>query len=141
MIVVDAMVLNYALIDHPDFSEEVERLREINAAWAAPPLWRSELRSTLLQYVRSEDPDIVRSDLTLDDAVAVMHSAESVPGARTMDVDSEAVLALADASGCSAHDGEYVALAEDLGVPLVTYDRRLQAAFPNRAVAPTESDA
>jgi predicted nucleic acid-binding protein len=138
MIVVDAMVIAYGLLPHPQFVAEVERVRDRDAAWAAPPLWRSELRSTLLQYVCSEDPDIVRSDLTLDDAVAVMHSAESVLGARTMDVDSEAVLALADASGCSAYDGEYVALAEDLDVPLVTYDRRLQAAFPDRAVAPTK---
>ena len=139
MIVVDAMVLNYALIDHPDFSEEVERLREINASWCAPPLWRSEQRNVLMKYVRADSPSIPRTDIDLGAAQAYMRKAES--WMQTMDVDSEAVLALADASGCSAHDGEYVALAEDLGVPLVTYDRRLQAAFPNRAVAPTESDA
>lgn len=136
MIVVDAMVLNYALIDHPDFSEEVERLRKINASWCAPPLWRSELRNVLMKYVRADSPSIPRTDIDLDAAQAYMRTAES--WMQTMNVDSEAVLALADASGCSAYDGEHVALAEDFGVPLVTYDRRLQAAFPDRAVAPTE---
>jgi len=136
MIVVDAMVLNYALIDHPDFSEEVERLREIDASWCGPPLWRSEQRNVLMKYVRADSPSIPRTDIDLDAAQAYMRTAEL--WMQTMDVDSEAVLALADASGCSAYDGEYVALAEDLDVPLVTYDRRLQNAFPDRAVAPTE---
>jgi predicted nucleic acid-binding protein len=136
MIVVDAMVLNYALIDHPDFSEKVERLRETDASWCGPPLWRSEQRNVLMKYVRADNPSIPRTDIDLEAAKAYMRTTEL--WMRTIDVDSESVLALADASGCSAYDGEYVALAEDLDVPLVTYDRRLQAAFPDRAFTPTE---
>ena len=136
MIVVDAMVLNYALIDHPDFSEEVERLRKINASWCGPPLWRSEQRNVLMKYVRADSPSIPRTDIDLEAAQAYMRTAEV--WMQTMGVGSESVLRLADASGCSVYDGEYVALAEDLGVPLVTYDRSVQAAFPDRAVAPTE---
>jgi predicted nucleic acid-binding protein len=39
-------------------------------------------------------------------------------------------------SPCSAHDCEYVALADTLGVPLLTYDRGVLDAFPDQATAP-----
>jgi predicted nucleic acid-binding protein len=46
------------------------------------------------------------------------------------------VLELAARSGCAADDCEFVALAQDLGVTLVTADRRVLAGFPAVARAP-----
>lgn len=138
MIVVDAMVLAYGLLPHPAFVAEVERVRDLDATWAAPPLWRSELRSTLLKYVRSDNPAIVRSDLDLSDAVAVMQSAEAILASQTIPVRSEDVLQLAHTSSCSTYDCEYVALAHALDVPLVTYDRNVLSAFADTALAPTD---
>jgi plasmid stability protein len=51
-------------------------------------------------------------------------------------VDSGRVLRLIDASPCSAHDCEFVARADQLGVPLVTSDRKILRSFPTVAVAP-----
>jgi len=39
------------------------------------------------------------------------------------------------ASDCSAYDCEYVALAQDLDVPLVTTDRQVLREFPKIAVS------
>jgi len=55
-------------------------------------------------------------------------------GHRRRSADTGKVLALAGASGASAYDCEFVALAEELGVPLVTADRRLAERFPAIAV-------
>ncbi len=48
-------------------------------------------------------------------------------------VDSHAVLKLVAKYSVSAYDAEYVVLAEDLQVPLVTFDQKLQAAVPKVA--------
>ena len=50
-------------------------------------------------------------------------------------VSSEKVLELACDSGCTAYDCEYVALAQELGVPLVTTDKQVLRAFPKTAVS------
>jgi predicted nucleic acid-binding protein len=55
---------------------------------------------------------------------------------RTLEPSTERVLALVRSSKCSAYDLEFVALAEELGISLVTNDREVLAAFPGRAVSP-----
>ena len=42
---------------------------------------------------------------------------------------------LAAASTCSAYDCEFVALAQNLGAPLVTVDRQILSQFPEIAVS------
>jgi hypothetical protein len=61
--------------------------------------------------------------------------AEDLMSGAEYDVDSPSVLGLAEASGCSAYDCEYVALAKKLGVRLVTLDQQIIRAFPEVAVA------
>ena len=50
-------------------------------------------------------------------------------------VESSAVLELVRNSDCSAYDCEFIALAMKLDTKLVTMDKKLQRAFPKRAVA------
>jgi predicted nucleic acid-binding protein len=136
MIVVDSMFLNYALITHPQFSDEVSALRSADANWCGPPIWRSEQRNVLMQYVRATDPRIPRTDIDLENAKGYMADAEQ--WMRTVQVRSEAVLGLAAESGCTAYDCEYVALARRLDQALVTYDNDVLTAFPDLAFRPTE---
>lgn len=99
--------------------------------WAAPLLWRSEFRSVLAQYLRKQE-------LSLTDALAVQRKAESLFRGREHIVPSRNVLRLVSKSACSAYDCEFVALAEQLRVPLVTSDRQVLKAFPGIAVSPRE---
>ena len=48
---------------------------------------------------------------------------------------TRAGMQLALESNCSAYDCEFVAVAERLGLPLVTEDRRVLAAFPRIAIS------
>jgi len=136
MIVVDAMILTYALVRVPDQTPAVNQLLETSHAWAAPPLWRSELRNVLLKYMRVADTERPGGTVTLDDARRKMGIAETLIGERTFGVDSGTVLERAEATGLSAYDGEYVALAETLEAPLVTTDGEILQAVPDIAARP-----
>jgi predicted nucleic acid-binding protein len=130
LIVPDANVLAYVWI-HGQFTELARRSAEKDPLWLVPPLWRSELRSVLMKYVRN-------GSMSVSHAVASMQRAEAAWASRERPVDSAHVLHLAAISGCSAYDCEYVALAEDLGVQLLTADKRLLAKFPGRAISMEE---
>lgn len=125
MIVVDANVLAYLVLPG-DRSKAATALLESDPAWAAPLLWRSELRQVLATYIQ-------RGDLALDAAVELFASAQSLLDDRQHLVPTRVVLELARDSGCSAYDCEYVAVAQVLTVPLVTEDRSLLKAFPEVA--------
>jgi predicted nucleic acid-binding protein len=53
------------------------------------------------------------------------------------EVDSRTVLELVRDSDCSAYDCEFVALALKLQTKLLTMDKKLLRAFPQRAMALT----
>lgn len=125
MIVVDTNVVAYLLIPSVNTPAAVE-LRRKDAVWYAPYLWRPELRNVLMLYIR-------RQIMTTEMAVLLMEEAEGL--IESFSVDSGRVLKYAAASGCTAYDCEFVALAERLGVPLVTADKKLVAAFPETAIS------
>lgn len=127
MIVVDANVLAYLLLPGK-YTGAAEALLQADIHWAAPRLWRSELRSVLATYVRT-------GLLEMADALALHQKAAALVGPEEYEVETADVLRLARQSGCSAYDCEYVALAEFLQVRLVTADARLIKAFPHRALA------
>ena len=95
--------------------------------WAAPPLWRSEYRNALALQLR-------RGRLELPEAIRKLHAAERLFTRREFAAPSDAVLRLAAESGCTAYDCEFVAVAQALGVKLVTSDRQVLKAFPKVAV-------
>lgn len=127
MIVVDTNVISYLLLPTP-MTSAAEALYRSDAEWNAPLLWRSELRNVLALYLR-------KGLLALDSALALQERAEDLFEGREFQVNSTTVLSLAQSTGCSAYDCEFVALAEDLGTRLYTADRRLLQTFPEIAVA------
>jgi predicted nucleic acid-binding protein len=74
--------------------------------------------------------------ILLDEARTVLAEAEIFFTNQEYLVASPDVLNLASRSGCTAYDCEYVALAEALDVLLITEDREVLRAFPDRAISP-----
>lgn len=127
MIVVDSNVLAYLYLP-TDHTPRAEALLQKDPDWAVPVLWRSEFRNILAGYMR-------RKVLSFDDAKRVQAEAESLLAGNEHDVDSQRVLELVRDSDCSAYDCEFVALAMQLDVKLVTMDAKLLKAFPKQALS------
>ena len=125
MIVVDTNVLAYLWMPGVR-TAQAERLLRSDPDWNAPILWRSEFRDVLAGCLR-------RGDVNLGTALQIADEAEGQMRGREFSVPSAQVLARVEASDCSAYDCEFVVLAEELGVKLVTFDEKLLRSFPRVA--------
>jgi predicted nucleic acid-binding protein len=73
--------------------------------------------------------------MSFTDALEIMEDADQLMGGKDRDSASFRILRLAADSGCSAYDCEFVALAQDLGVTMVTSDRALIEKFKPTVVS------
>lgn len=124
MIVADANIIVYRFIPSSR-TEDAISLVNFDAEWAAPILWRSEVRNALSNHMRA-------GQINRQDAKTMMQLATACLLGGEHAVSDHAVFELVAKSRCSAYDCEYVALAEALGTILVTEDQKLLRAFPKR---------
>jgi len=130
MIVVDTNVIASLLVPN-DMDELAYKVLRKDPEWIAPLLWCSELRNVMAIYLRN---DILEFSTILQ----AMQEAEQLMEAHAYEVNSTHVLRLVNSSACSSYDCEFVALADDLGVQLVTFDKQICSEFSGIAVHPED---
>ena len=130
MIVADTNLIAYFFIEG-DFTDTAQAVFKKDHTWIAPLLWRSEFRNILALYLR-------KGFLSLPQALDLMGEAEFLLRGMEYAVPSSTVLGLAENSRCSAYDCEFVALAQELDLILVTSDSQILKEFPSLAVHITE---
>jgi len=126
MIVADTNLISYLVITS-ERTSDAQKVLEKDPLWAVPYLWRSEFCNVLSVYLRKQF-------LTLADAQINFEHAQQLILGREYQVVPGRVLELAAASSCTSYDCEFVALAQDLRVKLVTGDKQILAQFPETAV-------
>ena len=127
MIVADTNIISYLFLPTV-YSERASHLYKKEPEWAAPSLWRSEFRNVLALYLR-------QNIITLAEALMIQEEAEALMADQEFTVTSIQVLTLTHNSICSAYDCEFVALAKQLDVKLVTQDKKILREFPEVAVS------
>ena len=126
MIVADTNLILYLYISS-DLSSVALQVLQKDSYWITPPLWQSEFRNALAGYMR-RGMSLEMAQEIMKDVLQVMEERQVIP-------NSNRVLALAATGSCTAYDCEFVALAEQLNIPLVTADKQLIKAFPDIAVS------
>ena len=102
-------------------------VRQKDPEWHAPILWHSELRNVLTAYLR-------RGLLTRAQIIGILGIADQALAEREHILSDDLVLDIVASSALIAYDAELVALATALSVPLVTADKGVLKAFPDRAL-------
>ncbi len=117
MIVADCTLIARLVIGADD-PKRAEALWLRDPEWVAPALWEAEFASVLLKYERTGQLPATGVSAHLSHALALFESS-------THYVSMERALQSARRTGCSSYDSYYIALAEDLGVKLYSYDKEI----------------
>jgi len=128
MIVVDTNILAHFWLPS-DATELCDELYQKDAQWVAPILWRSEFRNVVTLYLRKELIDLA-------EALLIIEKAEFQMKNQQFQVNSVQVLQHVSQSSCSSYDCEFVSLARDLDLELITMDKQLLREFPALAKHP-----
>ena len=127
MIVVDTNIISYFYLNS-DYSELAEQTFKKDPIWSIPLLWKSEFRNVLTFYMR-------KKIITLSEATEIFAYAEDLLKENEYEINSMQVLSLSHSNDCSAYDCEFVNLAQDLDVLLVTQDKKVLRNFPETALS------
>lgn len=128
MIVVDTNILVHFWLPS-DFTDLCDSLYQRDSQWVAPFLWKSEFRNALSLYLKKELIDLA-------EALLIAEKVEFQMKEREFLVNTVQVIRDVSRSSCSAYDCEFVSLAKDLDIGLVTLDKQLLKEFPEVALHP-----
>jgi predicted nucleic acid-binding protein len=130
VIVADTNLVAYLLIEGKQ-TATARAVWETDPRWMLPSIWRSEFLNVLTTATRA-------GVLTLAQAHDTWHVALTIFGGSEVEPSGDAVLDQAAARNLSAYDAQFVVAANDLGVPLLTADRRLLSACAGIAITPED---
>jgi predicted nucleic acid-binding protein len=130
--VIDTMVMAYALLGEPNYGNESLNLLQSGDAIWVPDLIRPELVNVVWQWIKFKG-------VALDDGIAVLYDAENlfdyvIPTAQLW----ETSLRLSVECGIAAYDTIFVALAKQYAMKLVTYDKKLLLTFPEYTISTSD---
>jgi predicted nucleic acid-binding protein len=123
MFLVDTNVVAYLLIEG-DHTQAAQQLRRRDPDWRSEAFLLVEFTNILASSVATKRMSLGLAEDFLGKAVALFDGKlRSMPPA--------SVLAAAVRHGVSAYDARFLALAEAIGLPIVTEDKKLRDAAPN----------
>jgi predicted nucleic acid-binding protein len=126
MIIVDASVVAFLLIDG-ELTDAVRELHRIDPDWVTPPILNHEMLN-ILAAVGSAEGNSAAMEGVWRDVRALVASRQQVP-------DPVRSLRLGVELGISGNEAQYLCLADSLGLPLITQEKNLLQAAPQRAVS------
>lgn len=127
MIVVDSNIIaarNLTSI----LSAKAQQVEQKDPAWVVPVLWRYEFQNILATAMKARQIKAKQALGVWQRVFGILIDNESEPSPAK-------VIDLVNQYGITAYDGQFIALAMEMGIRCVTEDRELQEKFPKIAVS------
>jgi predicted nucleic acid-binding protein len=122
MVLIDTNVLAYLLIQGEQ-TDAAQRLRRSDPDWRSEAFIMVEFTNVLVGYT-------VAKRMTLARAQNLLDKAETILDGKLARIPHTQVLTTAARHRVTAYDAHFLALAEGLGLRLITEDSKLRAAAP-----------
>lgn len=126
MIVADTNLIVYLFITGDQTTLAQDVLAK-DPHWIVPPLWQSEFRNVLAGYIRRGMKLAEAQEIMIDAMLTLEH--------RQVTPSTEKIFELISKSDCTAYDCEFLALAQQLDILLVTADKQLLKRFPSSTMS------
>jgi predicted nucleic acid-binding protein len=127
MIVSDTNLIVYLNVES-EFTDRARQVHALDPDWVFPPVTRSEATNVLVTLTREKW-------ISAEAAAVTLSRIEPRIMVGFRDVSMKAALELAIERGVSAYDAQFVVLARQLRVFLVTEDGKLKRRFPEVALS------
>ncbi len=127
MIVVDSNIVTARNLTST-LTSKAEQVEEKDPVWIVPVLWRYEFQNILANAIRAKQ---IKPEQALD----IWEKVSKILVENECEPSASKVIDLVAQYGITAYDGQFIAVALEMGIPCVTEDRELQEKFPGIAIS------
>ena len=127
MIVVDSNIITARNL-RSVLTSKAEQMEQKDPVWIVPILWRYEFQNILATAIKAKQ-------ITQEEALNVWQRVFDILIDNECEPSAGKVLDLVAKYGITAYDGQFIALAMEMGIPCVTEDRELHEKFPGVAIS------
>jgi predicted nucleic acid-binding protein len=127
MIVVDSNIIAARNLTSV-LTSKAEQVEKKDPVWVVPVLWRYEFQNILATAIKARQ-------IMPEDALDVWQRVSDILVENESEPSPAKVIDLVAKYGITAYDGQFIALAMEMGILCVTEDGELQNKFPRLAVS------
>jgi predicted nucleic acid-binding protein len=130
MIVVDSNILTARSLTS-SLTSKAKQVEEKDPVWIVPVLWRYEFQNILASTIKAKQ---IKPEQALD----IWEKVSKILIENECEPSASKVIDLVAQYGITAYDGQFIAVALEMGILCVTEDRELQEKFPGIAISMDE---
>jgi predicted nucleic acid-binding protein len=127
MIVVDSNIVTARNLTS-SLTSKAEQVEEKDPVWIVPVLWQYEFQNILATAIKAKQS---KPEQALD----IWKKVSKILIENECEPSASKVIDLVAQYGITAYDGQFIAVALEMGIPCVTEDRELQEKFPGIAIS------